>query len=67
MAPRFYSAVFLRRLSPRFRSLLIQGLALTSALSSFGIVPLTSMGRALALNEYCHVTQEAALAQRSPA
>jgi len=65
MAPRFYSAVFLRRLSPRFRSLLIQGLALTSALSSFGIVPLTSMGRALALNEYCHVTQEAALAKEA--
>lgn len=63
MVVQFFPSRLRNGLSRRLRPLVIQSLAGVSALSSLGIVPLASTGRALALNEYCHVTQAQAQAK----
>lgn len=47
----------------RFRPGIIHRMALASALVGLGIVPMVGTGRALAMNAYCQVTQETALAK----
>lgn len=49
-----------RSLQQLTRPLLIQGLGLVSGLVGLGVLPMASTGRAIALNAYCQVTQDAA-------
>ncbi len=47
------------------KPLLVPSLALAAGLTGLGLLPGSSMERALALNAYCQVTQEAALAKEN--
>jgi hypothetical protein len=54
---------FRMALPHRLKPWLLHSMALTSALAGLGVVPLAGTGRALALNEYCQVTEADALAK----
>ncbi|HSM80074.1 MAG TPA: family 10 glycosylhydrolase [Nodosilinea sp.] len=65
MASSSLQARFHRSLRRLAKPLLMPGLALASGLVGLGVLPLTGTGQALALNAYCQVTQEAALAKEN--
>jgi hypothetical protein len=65
MALRFASHRLSRALTRYCKPLLIHSMALASTLTALGVFPLGSMGRALALNDYCHVSQASASAKEA--
>jgi hypothetical protein len=64
MASQFSQAGFRGLLQQLAQPLLRPSLVLVSGLAGLGLLPLTT-GRAIALNAYCQITQEAALAKEN--
>jgi hypothetical protein len=63
MATQGFSLDCMWSIAQPLKRLLVPTLALASTLGTLGALSWTAASPALALNEYCHVTQEAALAK----
>jgi len=63
MATQGFSLDCVWGIAQPLKSLLVRSLALASTLGTLGVLPWAPASPALALNEYCHVTQDAALAK----
>jgi hypothetical protein len=65
MAPYSLTARLRGSVQRLVRPLVMSGLAMASGLVTLGLLPLPGTGRAEALNAYCQVSQEAAIAKEN--